>query len=109
MQDRVLGMLGLAEKAGALVSGGFSTENAVKSGKARLVIVSEDAQKNTTSLFENKCEFYGIPLRRYGTKETLGHAIGKGERSCLAVTQEGFAGSLVKLLDSANTAEDSSE
>ena len=35
-----------------------------------------------------------------GTKELLGHAIGRGERSCIAVTDEGFAKSLIKLIDS---------
>ena len=38
-------MLGLAMKAGKVVSGEFATDKSVKSGKAWLVIVSEDASK----------------------------------------------------------------
>ena len=38
MTDRVLSMLGLAAKSGNVVSGEFSTEKAVKTGKAFLVI-----------------------------------------------------------------------
>ena len=41
-RNKVLGLLGLAEKAGKVRSGEFSTEKAVKSGKAGLVIVSEE-------------------------------------------------------------------
>ena len=104
MQDRVLSMLGLASRAGAVDSGGFAVEKAVKSMKAELVILSADAQKNTVKQFTNMCEFYKVPLRYYGTKDALGHAIGRGERSSVAVRDKGFAGSLMKLLDGPGTA-----
>ncbi len=100
-RDRVLSMLGLATRSGNVVSGGFATEQAVKRGKAYLVIIAEDASDNTEKKFRNMCEFYEVPYGRYGVKETLGHAIGKEERSCLAVTDEGFANSIRKhLVDS---------
>ena len=41
--DKVLSMLGLAAKAGAVASGEFSTEKSVNEGKAFLVIVEEDS------------------------------------------------------------------
>ena len=100
-RDRVLSMLGLATRSGNVVSGGFATEQAVKRGKAYLVIIAEDASDNTEKKFRNMCEFYEVPYGRYGIKETLGHAIGREERSCLAVTDEGFANSIRKhLVDS---------
>lgn len=100
-RDRVLSMLGLATRSGNVVSGGFATEQAVKRGKAYLVIIAEDASDNTEKKFRNMCEFYEVPYGRYGVKETLGHAIGREERSCLAVTDEGFANSIRKhLVDS---------
>ena len=42
-KQKVLNMIGLATRAGKVKSGEFSTEKAVKSGRARLVIVAEDA------------------------------------------------------------------
>ena len=42
-QDKALAMIGLAQKAGKIVSGEFATEKAVKTGKAALVIVAGDA------------------------------------------------------------------
>src|SRR5699024_5625513 len=44
--SKILGLLGLATKAGKAKSGEFSTEKAVKSGQASLVIVSRDASEN---------------------------------------------------------------
>ena len=71
-----------------------------RSREAKLVIIAEDAQKNTVSTISNKCTFYHIPYSFYGVKETLGHAIGKQERSCVAVTDQGLADSITKLLGS---------
>jgi ribosomal protein L7Ae-like RNA K-turn-binding protein len=91
-------MLGLATKAGKVVSGEFATDKGVKTGKASLVIVSEDASDNTKKMFSNMCEFYKVPLFYYGTKDELGHSIGKAMRSSLAITDENFANSLIKHL-----------
>lgn len=41
-----------AAKAGKVQSGEFSTEKSVKSGRAYLVIVSEEASENTKKKFQ---------------------------------------------------------
>ena len=89
--DRVLSMLGIAAKAGKVVSGEFATENAVKAGKAFLVVTAADASDNTSKKFRDMTDFYRVPLVVYGTKETLGGCIGKDYRSSLAVTDEKLA------------------
>ena len=99
MQDKVFSLLGLAEKAGKVVSGEFSVENAVKAGKAKLVVLAEDASDNTAKKFKDKCKFYNIPIRFYGTKVALGAAIGKELRSTAAVMDEGFANTILKRLE----------
>ena len=71
----------------------------MKSGKAELVIVAEDASDNTKQKFKNMCEFYEVPLYFYGDKDTLGHAMGKEFRASLAVTDLGFAKGIIKHLD----------
>lgn len=93
-QDKILSMLGLAEKAGRIASGEFSTEKAVKSNQAFLVLVAADASENTKKMFRNMCVFYRVPMYFYGTKEMLGHCIGKRYRASLAVTDQGFSKSL---------------
>lgn len=98
MHNKILSMLGLAMKARKLVSGEFQTETAVKSGKACLVIVSSDAKDGTKKKYRDMCAFYKVPIAEYGEMEALGHAIGKADRSGLAVTDEGFAKGLMKLL-----------
>ena len=97
--DKVLAMLGLAMRAGKVVSGEFSTEKAVKSGKACLVIVAEDASDNTKKKFSDSCSYYQVPYAVYGTKESLGHSIGKEMRASLAVIDEGFGRELAKKME----------
>ena len=102
MQDKVFSLLGLAAKAGKTVSGGFSAEEAVKSRKAQLVILADDAQHNTVKKFTDKCRSHNVPLRFYGSREELGRAVGKETRACVAVTDRGFAQSLLKKLQDAD-------
>ncbi len=105
-QNKIYSLLGLAKKAGRVVSGEFATDKSIKEGTAFLVLVSEDASDNTKKKFSNTCEFYGVPRYFFGTKDELGHAIGKEMRSSLAITDEGFAKSLIKHLEqSANSTE----
>lgn len=89
-------MLGLAAKAGKVVSGEFSVEKAVKSNKAYLVIVAEDASDNTKKMFTNMCTFYEVPIYFYGNKETLGNAIGKETRASVGLLDTGFSDAIVK-------------
>lgn len=79
------------------------TDKAIKNGTACLVIVAEDASDNTKKMFTNSCDWYEVDLAVYGTKEELGHAIGKEIRASVAVTDMGFAESLMKQLGTVNT------
>lgn len=98
-RKRVLNLIGLATKAGKTVSGEFSTERAVKSGKAYLVVVSEEASDNTRKKFANMCTYYQVPIWIFGKKDELGHYMGKEMRASLAVLDEGFAGAMVKQMN----------
>lgn len=95
--DKALSLLGLAVKAGKVVSGEFSTEESIKRHKAKLVIIAGDASDNTKKKFQDKCRFYKVPVFIYGSKYTLGHAMGKQERACAAIEDRGFAKSIVTL------------
>ena len=98
-RNKVLGTLGLAMKSGNVASGEQMTEQAVRSGKAKLVIVAEDASDNTKKKFLNSCRYYHVPIAVFEEKEKLGSAIGKQFRASLAVLDQGFASSISKNLD----------
>ena len=97
MNNKLLSMLGLCTKAGKLKSGEFQTEASVKSGEAFLVIVAKDASDNTKKKFNDMCTFYETPIIEYRLKDELARVIGKEIRAMLAVCDEGFANSILKL------------
>lgn len=86
-------------KAGKIASGEFQVEKAVKSGKAFLVIITEDASENTKKKFGNMCEFYRTPIYYFGKMEEAGAAIGKTFRASLAVTDENLAKAIAKQMN----------
>ncbi len=91
MQNSVLPMIGLAAKAGKVASGEFSVEKAVKTRKAFLVIISEDASDNTVKKFTNMTNYYEVTCYRFGSREELGRYTGKNFRVLLAITDENLA------------------
>ncbi len=99
MSKKIFSLIGLAVRSRNAVSGEFMTEKAIKSGTAVLVIVSTDASENTRHMFRNKCDFYHVPMYLFGTKEALGHAMGKEMRTSLAILDNGFADSIQKILE----------
>ena len=87
-RKQVLNLIGLATKAGKTVS-----------GKACMVIVSEEASDNTKKKFANMCTYYQVPIWFFGKKDELGHYMGKETRTSLAILDEGFAGAMVKQMN----------
>ena len=81
MTDKIYGLLGLCQRAGKCKSGEFAVEKSIKSGKSFLVIIPEDASDNT---------------------ETLGHQLGRSERSSISIEDQGFAQAMIKYIDGGN-------
>ena len=93
---KIISLIGISMKAGKVASGEFATEKAVKTGKAFLVIVADEASDNTKKKFRNMCEYYKTPYYEFGEKTELGRAIGKEFRASLAVTDENLGKALEK-------------
>ncbi len=91
--------IGLAMKSGNLVSGGFATEKAIKDYKAKVVIAADDLSENSRKKYDQMCEYYHVPMFYYGTKEELGHAIGKEYRAVLAIVDQGLAKAVIQSIN----------
>lgn len=99
-QDKLLSLTGLAMKAGKVASGEFTTEKSIKTGRASLVIIAEDASDNTKKKFQNMCSFYEVPVYCRGTREELGRAVGKEFRASLAILDDNFTKAILQILES---------
>ena len=102
-ERKILNLLGLAQKAGKAASGEFSTERAIKGGLAKMAVISADASGNTKKKFHNMCKWYHVPVIELADKETLGHCLGKADRTTAAVTDEGLAAAILKAAGTEDT------
>lgn len=103
MTERIYSFLGLAMKAGRVVSGEETCERTLKTGKVSLVIVSDDASDNTKKRFRDMCSYRNVDIRFFGVKEMLGKFTGKAIRSVVAITERGFAARLMEMIDNRGT------
>ncbi len=92
----ILGMIGLAKRAGALSVGAVACEASIKSRTAKLVIVAVDASDNSRKTVKDSCSYYKIPCLEFSDMENLGRFSGGGEKAVIAVNDENFASALIQ-------------
>jgi ribosomal protein L7Ae-like RNA K-turn-binding protein len=94
-----MSLLGLANRARKIITGEELSVKEIRSGKAKLILLSKDASVNTSKKITDKCKSYNIPCKLVEDRFLLGQAIGKEARVVVAVMDAGFAKKLVTLLD----------
>ncbi|MFT9847815.1 YlxQ family RNA-binding protein [Aneurinibacillus sp. REN35] len=97
--NKVEQLLGLAQRARKLITGEELVIKAVRQNQVHLVILSDDASPNTRKKVTDKCGSYKTPCVTYGTRQTLGAALGKEQRVVIGVTDAGFAARLMQLMN----------
>ncbi|MCI5630098.1 MAG: ribosomal L7Ae/L30e/S12e/Gadd45 family protein [Clostridiales bacterium] len=97
--QKIHSLLGIAMRAGKLVSGEDGTMIDLKKGKLNLVIVAEDASNNTKKLFKDKSSFRHVNCIELSTKSDLGISIGKDSRAVIGIKDIGFANKIIQLID----------
>lgn len=94
-----MSLLGLANRARKIISGEELAVREIRTGKAKLILLSADASANTAKKVTDKCKSYQVPVKLVQNREMLGQAIGKEARVVVAVLDDGFAKKLLTLLD----------
>lgn len=91
--DKLLGAIGLCRRAGALTVGFDAVKDAVLSGKAHLVLYTQDASEGNVRRIQwmcrevgDACDVCGLPLTKNDLAAILHKAVG-----VLAVTDENLA------------------
>lgn len=95
--QKILNLLGMAQRAGKLVTGEDLSLKEIRNEQAKLVIVATDASENTIKRISDKCQYYEIPVAVRFTKAEISHAIGK-ERTISTIMDNGFAKKFRELL-----------
>lgn len=96
---RILNLIGVARKAGAVVSGSNSVLQELGKPTAYLLIVANDAAAGTADKILNKAKGCEVPDVKMFDKRILGSTVGKDERSHVVVTNKKFAKNLILEID----------
>ncbi|MEY8701451.1 YlxQ-related RNA-binding protein [Streptococcus ferus] len=97
-KERLSNLLGLAQKAGKIISGEELTVKAIQSRQAKLIFLSQDAGPNLTKKITDKSNYYNIKVSTVFSTLELSAAIGRS-RKVLAVTDTGFSKKMRTLMD----------
>lgn len=96
INNKILGLIGLAMKAGKVSFGADSVEENITKKKVKLVILSEESSERTKNKFVDICEKYKIPVIIYGDIDSLSKAIGKSNKAIIGIKDINFAESIQK-------------
>lgn len=101
MEQRIGGYISLANKAGAVVSGGEGVERALRSSKhPNLLLLAQDISPAIADKLQGSAERAKVPVCRVLSKELMGQLLGKeSDRSAAAIMSSGFARSLCKEIE----------
>ena len=97
--DKLLNLIGLAQKAGRLAVGEEPTGAAARARDARLILVAADAAENSVRRVRHFADAGQCLWCRIGAdKDALGRAVGRSSCAMLAVMDIGFAEAIAKKL-----------
>lgn len=95
-EKKLIGMLGLAVKAGQAQLGAGRALDAVRGGKAGLMLLDEEASPNTKKRFADSCRFYQVECCLL-PPGLIGRATGKADTKAAALLKGGMAEMLLGL------------
>ena len=97
-KQRVSNLLGLAQRAGKIISGEEMVVKAIQEQKAKLVFLAHDAAPNLTTKIQDKRHYYQVKVVTVFSTLELSIAVGKS-RKVLAVTDAGFTKKMRSLME----------
>jgi predicted RNA-binding protein YlxR (DUF448 family) len=100
LHGRIIGLIGLANKAGLITGGGSMVIDALKGKKMPgLIIVATDVSEAIGRKIIHAAGANNVTHRTVVTKNDFGAILGKAPRSAIAVASSGFVAQLVKAID----------
>ena len=98
-KSKIASYLGLARRAGKLLSGYRTCVGNIGKGSIKLIILAEDTSQNTKDKFVSLCERHKIPCRVYEATDVLSEMTGLAGRGIYGVTDVNFAEAMIKEIE----------
>lgn len=95
--NQLLGLIGLAMKAGKICFGADSVEQEMKKKKVKLVLIAQDSSERTKTKFQKLCKENQTECLIIGDIETLSKSIGKVNKAIIGIEEENIAKQIQKI------------
>lgn len=99
INNKILGLLGLARRAGKVSFGTESVLDTVERKRAKLVIIAEDSAQRTKKNIEEICNQNEVPVKIFGTIEELSKSIGQSNKAVICVKDINFSNEILKIIN----------
>lgn len=97
-EQQLLNLIGLARRAGKLISGEELVIKAVQNGKAKLVFVAKDSSQNLIKKINDKANYYEVEVSQIFSEDEISQSIGQ-HRKVIAILDAGFSKKMESLMD----------
>ena len=98
-EKRLLGMLGLAAKAGKITFGAEACKEAMMKNKVKLLLLAGDASERTKTKFRDLAKIKKIPICDVTNIETLSKSIGKKNKAVVGIIDFNFSKAIIKIIN----------
>ena len=94
LSEKLSGYLGFAARARKLQNGYNTTLFLLKKGKAKMVLIAEDAADGTKDKILQKAQSAGVKAVVFGKSDELAHITGNGSGMVFTITDKNFVESI---------------
>lgn len=98
MFPKYLALLGLAQKAGKIVTGDMAVQAALAHKRVKLLLIAADASAGSKAKFRQLADRAPANCVECATKAALGASLGKGPRAAVAILDQGLATAIHRAL-----------
>ena len=96
--NKILGLIGIATKAGKITCGTEAVKESIKKNKAKLVIIATDVASKTMENFNYICGENKVLIMSFSTIEAISKAIGKPNKAVISINDKNFSEEIYKII-----------
>lgn len=97
--NKVLGLMGLATKAGKIIFGTDACIDGLNRNKIKLILIAEDSSDRLKKTFYKLCEEKKICFIQFATINEISQAIGKENKAVIGVKDINFSNEMIKIIN----------
>ena len=96
VNNKILGLIGLATKAGGICFGADSVKHEISKNKVKVLIVARDSSERTKNKFNQLAQENNIPIIIDYEIEELSKYIGKENKAIIGIKESNLAKEILK-------------